>query len=98
MIEAILIVSVSVNILFILYSRWLISILKAREEDVNDLADNVAEYVGHVTAVHEMEMFYGDQTLQSLISHGTQLVEKIEGLDFLLSEADSEEVEEEQSV
>jgi len=42
MIEFILIVSVIVNIVFILYSRWLIGILKAREEDIGNLADHVA--------------------------------------------------------
>ena len=91
MIELFLVISVIVNIVFIIYSRWLIKILKAREEDVNDIADNIAEYIGHVKAVHEMEMFYGDQTLQGLISHGTDLVSKIEDFDFLLQEAMEEE-------
>tara|TARA_S200000501_G_scaffold295638_1_gene281662 strand:- start:1828 stop:2112 length:285 start_codon:yes stop_codon:yes gene_type:complete len=84
MIELFLVMSVIVNIVFIMYSRWLIKILKTREEDVNELADDVAKYVGHIKGVHEMEMFYGDQTLQSLIEHGTQMIEKIESFDFLL--------------
>ena len=91
MIELFLVISVIVNIVFIIYSRWLIKILKAREEDVNDIADNIAEYIGHVKAVHEMEMFYGDQTLQGLINHGTDLVSKIEDFDFLLQETMEEE-------
>lgn len=91
MIELILIVSVIVNIVFILYSRWLIGILKAREEDVGNLAEHVAEYVGHVKAIHEMEMFYGDQTLQGLIEHGTNLVEKIDEFDFILNETEEDE-------
>ena len=86
MIELFLAISCVVNILFITYSRWLIGILKAREEDVNVLADDVAEYVGHVKAVHEMEIFYGDQTLQGLIEHGTKMIEKIEQFDFIISE------------
>lgn len=91
MIETFLIISVLSNIVFVFYSRWLIKILRAREEDVNQLADNIAEYVGHVKAVHEMEMFYGDQTLQSLIQHGTSMVEKIEQFDFLLNDIEEEE-------
>ena len=83
MIELFLGASVCLNIMFVLYSRWLISILKSREEDVNQLADVVYEYVTHIKSVHEMEMFYGDQTLQGLICHGTKMVEKIEGFDFL---------------
>ncbi len=91
MIEVFLIFSVLANIIFVFYCRWLIKILKTREEDVDDIADNIAEYVGHVKAVHEMEMFYGDQTLQGLISHGTDLVSKIEDFDFLLRETLEEE-------
>ena len=94
MIELFLAISCVVNILFITYSRWLIGILKAREEDVNVLADDVAEYVGHVKAVHEMEIFYGDQTLQGLIEHGTKMIEKIEQFDFIISEQSIEEAPE----
>ena len=90
MIELFLCISVCLNVMFVFYSRWLIGILKSREEDVNELADVVYEYVTHVKSVHEMEMFYGDQTLQSLISHGTQMVEKIEGFDFLELEGQDE--------
>ena len=90
MIEVFLILSVVVNVIFVLYSRWLISILKAREEDVNNLADEVADYVSHVKSIHEMEMFYGDKTLQRLIDHGSSMVEKIENFDFLLTDTEIE--------
>ena len=91
MIELALGVSVLINFIFVFYSRWLINILRNRDDDVNVLADEIAEYVGHVKAVHEMEMFYGDQTLQGLIEHGTSMVSKIEQLDFLLNDMEEEE-------
>ena len=86
MIEFFLVISVLFNITFIIYSRWLIKILKTKEEEVDEIADQIAEYVKHVNAVHEMEMFYGDPTLQALIEHGTDMVKKIEQFDFLLKE------------
>lgn len=95
MIEIFLIISVIINVVFILYSRWLIGILRVNQGDVNDLADQVADYVSHVKTVHEMEMFYGDQTLQNLIQHGTEMIEQIEQLDFLLGELDQEQEGEE---
>ena len=91
MIEAFLVLSVLANVMFVLYSRWLIKILKVKEDDVNELADKIAEYVGHVKSIHEMEMFYGDQTLKNLIDHGTSLIKKIEDFDFLLGEEEIEE-------
>ena len=86
MIELFLALSILLNIFFVVYCRWLINILKAREEDVNKLADNIAEYIGHVKSVHEMEMFYGDQALMSLVTHGSSLISTIEEFDFLLSD------------
>ncbi len=93
MIELFLILSAALNIVFVLYSRLLISILKAREEDVSELADTVFEYITHVKAVHEMEMFYGDQTLSGLIRHGTDMMDKIDSFDFLLRDMIEEQEE-----
>ena len=88
-------VSVLANLVFILYARWLINIIKTKEEDVTDLSEVIAEYVGHVKSVHEMEMFYGDQTLKSLIDHGKNMIDKIEDFDYLILEReDAEEGEE----
>ena len=91
-----LVISVLVNLVFILYARWLINIIKTKEEDVTNLSEVIAEYVGHVKGVHEMEMFYGDQTLKSLIDHGKNMIDKIENFDYLILERedDAEEVKE----
>ena len=94
MIEIFLGISVLINVLFILYSRWLIRILTAKEQDVNILADDIADYVNHVKSVHEMEIFYGEPTLQALIEHGTKMVEKIEQFDFIIREESTEEAPE----
>lgn len=87
--------SIIANVLFVFYARWLINIVRAKEEDVTSLSIVVSEYVSHVKAVHEMEVFYGDPTLSALIVHGTDLVEKIEDFDYLLLDLEDEEDEEE---
>lgn len=93
MIETIIMaISLIINFGLILYARWLIKILQVKEEEVTNISEIVAEYVSHVKSVHEMEMFYGDSTLNSLIEHGTSLVEKVENLEYILYER--EEVEE----
>ena len=75
-----------INLFAIFYARWLIQIIRSKEEDVTALAEVVAQYVGHVKSVHEMEMFYGDQTLASLITHGNDMISKIEDFDYLILE------------
>lgn len=79
-------ISLVVNFGLILYARWLIKILQVKEEEATNISEIVAEYVAHVKSVHEMEMFYGDNTLNSLIEHGTSLVEKVENLEYILYE------------
>lgn len=95
MIETIIIViSLIINFGLILYARWLIKILQVKEEEATNISEIVAEYVAHVKSVHEMEMFYGDSTLNSLIEHGTSLVERVENLEYILYEReDPSEVE-----
>lgn len=89
-------ISVLINIVFVLYARWLIQIIRTKEEEVTVVSELVSAYVSHLSSVHEMEMFYGDQTLKSLIDHGKDLVEKVEELDYVLYEREEEREEEEE--
>jgi len=43
-------------------------------EDLRAVMDNFAD---HVDQVHEMEMFYGDETLKHLLRHSKELSEVI---------------------
>ena len=93
MIETILlVVSVLVNVLLLFYSRWLINIIRVKEVESESLSIVVNEYVNHVKSVHEMEMFYGDQTLRSLIDHGSALIDKVQEFDYIILE-EPEDVE-----
>ena len=87
-------ISLAVNVALLLYARWLIKILQAKEEESTAISETIAEYVSHVKSVHDMEMFYGDQTLTSLMEHGRELVLKIEDLDYILYEREEETVDE----
>lgn len=99
MIESLLALSVVINLIFILYSRWLISILKTSEQDLSSVSEMMQSYVTHIESVHEMEMFYGDQTLQKLIEHGNEIISEINEFDFILSSPeDYKEMETEENV
>ena len=43
-------------------------------ENVNDLIDIIANYRNHLKKIYEMEMFYGDETLEYLMEHTRSLV------------------------
>lgn len=59
--------------------------------DIERLIEKINEFSYHLKSVHEMEMFYGDQTLQSLMQHATELSNDILNLDLLLNIGQGEE-------
>ena len=63
-------------------------------EETIVLTDEVHRFREHIKSVHELEMFYGDETLQGLITHTTELINNLEGFDYLLKNEDPE-IEEE---
>ena len=57
---------------------WL-SVKQARNlsyisENANDLVDIISNYRNHLKKIYEMEMFYGDETLEYLMEHTRSLV------------------------
>ena len=88
------VVSLFINILFLFYVRWLLSIMKTISEDLEIVSVKISDYVEHVNSLHELEMFYGEPTLQSLMKHGRTMVEEISQIDLVMNEKE-EDFEEE---
>ena len=65
--------SVLINAFLIWYSYQFISENKNIEEDINLMFENTEEFIAHIEQLHELEMYYGDQNLQSLIEHSREL-------------------------
>tara|TARA_B100001057_G_scaffold497833_1_gene603058 strand:- start:2172 stop:2438 length:267 start_codon:yes stop_codon:yes gene_type:complete len=85
-----------VNIVALLYIRWLINIINVINQDIKSLSDMIEEFSTHLKSVYELEMFYGDDTLKSLMDHASQLSERLEDLDLVVNEERKEEVEAEE--
>ena len=83
--------SFSINIIFLFYIRWLLKILATINEDIINLETVIIDFKNHVKAIYEMEMFYGDDTLKSLLSHASELTEKLEDIDLVLNSQQTEE-------
>jgi hypothetical protein len=88
-------ISGAINILLLLYVRWLLSIIKTISEDLALMSEKISDYTDHVSSLHELEMFYGEPTLQSLMEHGRNMVDEISEIDLILNENEGEEFEEE---
>tara|TARA_B100000073_G_scaffold347852_1_gene363637 strand:+ start:1907 stop:2188 length:282 start_codon:yes stop_codon:yes gene_type:complete len=88
------IVSAIINVIFLFYVKWLLTTIKSISEDLVVLSEKISDYVSHVGSLHELEMFYGEPTLQSLMSHGKDLVKDISEVDLIINEEGGDEEEE----
>ena len=78
---------------------WYIIMLLRRissiNEDVNDIFDDLEGFSEHLESLSQMSLFYGDETLQGMIVHSQEIMEKI--YDYQLKyELDSEFDEEQE--
>ena len=96
----ILLVSMGTNILLFIYSRNVAQRLVLISQEIDDLRAAAASFASHVKSVYEMEMFYGDQTLQALMDHARSFREYMEEFDFIYipeedgTDAETQQIEE----
>ena len=89
--EILFVVSVSVNLLSFFYVRWLLRTVSAINQDVEQLSYMVNDFQSHLSSVHELEMFYGDETLGALMKHAKTLSETLQDLDLVLNVTEEDE-------
>ena len=90
--EILLSISVIINIVMVFYVKWVLNNYREVVLGLENIGNLIAEYVIHLKSVYELEMFYGDDTLSSLLEHGKQIVEKLEDIE-LLGENDEDDDE-----
>lgn len=99
MLELILALSLIINIVSFMYSRYLIKQLSSISIDLVLLRNIMFAYRENLTLVYESEMFYGEPTLESLVAHTTAVSSDIEELflQYDFEEVDSLQAEEAQN-
>ena len=74
----ILVLSLAVNIFFIVYLRWLLTKFAFLSENIGDIISSMSTFSEHLGAIHDLETYYGDTTLENLVQHSKQIVREIE--------------------
>jgi len=92
--SAALTISVVFNICVFIYAREAIIKLLSISEELGDLQRMVDAFSNHLSSVYNLEMFYGDQTLQSLLEHAESFNTQLETFEYIYSLTE-EDVEEE---
>ena len=87
-------VSFVINIVSALYVRWLFLQIKEMNDQVEIVSGSIQLFSSHLKQIHDMEIFYGDTTLQGLLQHANEIVSLIDDVDFIIYEnSDSESLE-----
>ena len=93
--------SVVINLFLIWYIYRCIEKLNDVQDDFFSVLEGVEAFSDHLENVHELEMFYGDETLQGLIIHSKELIngiidiqEKYYDVEVTSEEEDGEQAEE----
>ena len=71
------VISAIVNMISLFYIRWLIKTIAVINEDIESVTNLIAEFATHTQQVYELEMFYGDETLRSLLAHSQDVTKQI---------------------
>ena len=72
-----LVVSVAINVLLFWYIRKMLTKLLYVSDSIGSLLVSARDFSSHLDGLHAMEMYYGDETLGSLIKHSKQVIEDI---------------------
>ena len=81
----VLFLSVILNIGLIWVSLRLFTRLEECNEDIESLLETVGNLGNHINSVHEMEMFYGEPTIQGMMEHIEEVTQEIEEYKFKYS-------------
>ena len=71
--------------LLVWYLRGVLSKLLYVSETMGDFLVVVDNYAAHLSSVYEMEMFYGDETLEGLMRHTQAIIDEVEQFSSIYS-------------
>jgi hypothetical protein len=88
--SSILFLSICFNVGIFIYARASISRLLFVSEELGDLQNMIDAFAKHVKSVYELEMFYGDVTLEHLLNHAVSFNEQLETFEHIYSLTEDE--------
>jgi hypothetical protein len=86
----VLTISVFFNVALIIYTRGAIIRLLSISEELGDFQQMVNAFATHLKAVYELDMFYGDETLQGLLDHAVSFNEQLDTFEYIYSLTEEE--------
>lgn len=82
---AVLTLSIIFNIGLFAYARASIIRLLFVSEELGDLYAIFSAFSNHLESIYNLEMFYGDETINALLDHSRSLQEQFETFEYIFS-------------
>lgn len=99
LLSLLLLLSLALNIFCIWVNRQVVTKLFYVSDNIGDTMGIIQEYQEHLESLYEMEMFYGDDTLQGLIEHTKFIIDEIKGFEEIYSlTVDEENVDDDETL
>ena len=73
-----LVLSIALNLMLLWYIRNLIKYLDLSNKNIRKIFSSLVEFEDHLDQVYNMDIFYGDSTLESLLKHCNGLATEIQ--------------------
>jgi hypothetical protein len=73
-----LFVSVVFSLVLVWYAAQITRQMKRYRNDLEAASSGVEQLRQHISSIYELEMFYGDSTLEGLINHSKAVVDDLE--------------------
>lgn len=86
LLSLVLFVSIGINVFLIWFVWKSLRQIAEYDEELRELIEIIKNFAVHVEGVHELEMFYGDETLRHLMRHARDIVATFSTYDLLLSD------------
>ncbi len=80
-----LIISFILNVVFIWYIVKLIQELNYMSENTEHTSGVLSEFLEHLERLYELETYYGDESLKSLIRHSKEVLEEVKEFETVIS-------------
>ena len=91
-----LIMSFSLNVVFVWYIIKLLQEFRHMSDDVDGILESVGDFSEHLEKLYELEVYYGDESLKNLIRHSKEVVEEIKEFETVISSIKKEETADEE--
>ncbi len=84
-------ISVILNVGIFVYARTVVAQLLFVSEELGDLQQMIGSFANHLSSVYELETFYGDDTLKTLLEHAISFNEQLGTFEMIYSLTEEEQ-------